>query len=114
MAYASPYAKPMHNRYRSMTDCRGGVPTPATNTSFEGSEDSKYSNSREEHEDFEQFWRYRDADEFYMNRYKTVFCPMKNKKHDWSSCIYAHRMQDFRRKPDKHFYYPEACPHQNF
>ena len=54
-----------------------------------------------------------EADYFYMYKYKTVYCPRKNEKHDWSQCIYAHRPQDFRRAPDKFVYGPEDCKNSN-
>lgn len=39
-----------------------------------------------------------DAD-FFIFHYKTVMCPFNQKKHDKSTCVYAHNWQDFRRKP---------------
>lgn len=41
-----------------------------------------------------------DEELFYMYKYKTSYCPQKNVKHDWATCIYAHRPLDFRRPPD--------------
>ena len=49
--------------------------------------------------------------QFYMFRYKTAWCPRIQNKHDWSQCIYAHRLQDFRRMPDKYHYKAEECQH---
>ena len=37
-----------------------------------------------------------DKTDFYMYKYKTAYCPQKNVKHDWATCIYAHRPTDFR------------------
>lgn len=44
---------------------------------------------------------------FAMFRYKTSWCPKIGQKHDWAQCIYAHRLQDFRRPPDFYDYEPE-------
>jgi len=51
-------------------------------------------------EDLESLQKTMDEDSFYMYRYKTAYCPQKNLKHDWAQCIYAHKLQDFRRAPD--------------
>ena len=50
-------------------------------------------------------------EQFMLYFYKTSFCPMINKKHEWAECPYAHRQQDFRRPPHLYFYYTEKCPH---
>ena len=42
-----------------------------------------------------------DAD-FYMFHFKTVWCPFSAQKDDHDNrgkCVYAHNMQDFRRRP---------------
>ena len=44
-----------------------------------------------------------------MYRLKTAYCPHKNMRHEWSTCIYAHKPNDYRRAPDKYLYYPEDC-----
>jgi hypothetical protein len=49
-------------------------------------------------------------DQFYMYKYKTVYCPALNLKHDWNTCIYAHWVYDYRRPPDIYQYKPEICP----
>ena len=46
---------------------------------------------------------------FDMYRYKTAYCPLRSLKHDWASCIFAHRPQDFRRAPDQYSYNPDEC-----
>jgi len=46
---------------------------------------------------------------FFMYRYKTGYCPEIANKHDWTTCIYAHRFTDYRRPPDKFGYSPEDC-----
>jgi hypothetical protein len=48
--------------------------------------------------------------QFYMYRYKTAWCPEITTKHDWAQCIYAHRLQDFRRPPDRFDYDGNDCP----
>jgi len=35
-----------------------------------------------------------------MFYYKTEFCPFNLTEHDKSKCVYAHNLQDYRRKPD--------------
>jgi hypothetical protein len=38
--------------------------------------------------------------DFYMFHFKTVWCPFTmDKDHDPKKCVYAHNLQDFRRKP---------------
>ena len=63
-------------------------------------------------------WRYflveepsrsKNSDSFFMYRYKTAYCPNIATKHDWTLCIYAHRLTDYRRPPDKFQYSPEEC-----
>ena len=38
--------------------------------------------------------------------YKTEFCPFNLTEHDMSKCVYAHNLQDYRRKPDHYSYQP--------
>lgn len=47
--------------------------------------------------------------DFYIYKYKTVFCPYIY-EHDRSQCVYAHNAQDFRRSPLTHKYDPIECP----
>lgn len=49
------------------------------------------------------------SDDFYMNRYKCLWCPI-GVQHDWQQCIYAHNYMDVRRDP-KIGYGPRQCPH---
>ena len=53
----------------------------------------------------------RDAD-FYIFYYKTVFCPFIWKEHNGMSCVYAHSLQELRRKPHIFEYGVKEC--QNF
>lgn len=53
---------------------------------------------------------YKHDSDFYMFYYKTVWCPYNIYKHDRAYCVYAHNWQDFRRRPDLHFYEPTLCP----
>lgn len=46
---------------------------------------------------------------FYLYKYKTVFCPYIY-DHDRSQCVYAHNPQDFRRDPLTYKYNPVQCP----
>lgn len=46
--------------------------------------------------------------EFYMQRFKTLWCPY-GVQHDWHQCIYAHTYQDWRRTPQLG-YDSEPCP----
>lgn len=48
------------------------------------------------------------SDEFYMQRFKTLWCPF-GVQHDWHQCVYAHTYQDWRRSP-KLGYGSEPCP----
>ena len=48
------------------------------------------------------------ADDFFMNRFKTLWCPTGH-AHDWQLCGYAHNYQDARRNP-KMGYGPRPCP----
>lgn len=51
-----------------------------------------------------------DFDEdFYMFHYKTVFCPFNLTEHDKGKCVYAHNLQDYRRKPSQYSYEPINC-----
>jgi hypothetical protein len=50
---------------------------------------------------------------FFMYRYKTGYCPDIANKHDWTACIYAHRLTDYRRPPDQYDYSPEDCAKLN-
>lgn len=47
---------------------------------------------------------------FYLNKYKTVFCPYIY-EHDRTQCIYAHNPQDLRRDLSKIKYSPNQCPY---
>lgn len=49
--------------------------------------------------------------EFFMNRYKTLWCPI-GVQHDWVTCPYAHSYQDARR-PVCLGYGVKLCPHWN-
>jgi len=49
------------------------------------------------------------SDDFYMYRFKTLWCPY-GIQHDWHRCVYAHTYQDWRRSP-KLLYGSEPCPH---
>jgi hypothetical protein len=49
------------------------------------------------------------SDEFYMHRYKTMWCPI-GVQHDWQSCVYAHNYMDARRDP-RIGYGLKQCPH---
>eukprot|EP00929_Paragymnodinium_shiwhaense_P051208 TRINITY_DN25786_c0_g1_i1.p1 TRINITY_DN25786_c0_g1~~TRINITY_DN25786_c0_g1_i1.p1 ORF type:complete len:433 (+),score=91.67 TRINITY_DN25786_c0_g1_i1:66-1301(+) len=46
--------------------------------------------------------------EFFMQRYKTLWCPV-GVQHDWLKCPYAHNYQDARR-PVEIGYGPKLCP----
>ena len=47
--------------------------------------------------------------EFYVYKYKTVFCPYIY-EHNRIQCVYAHNPQDFRRSPALYHYVPYQCP----
>jgi len=47
---------------------------------------------------------------FYLNKYKTVFCPYIY-EHDRNQCVYAHNPQDLRRDPNQHKYNAIQCPY---
>jgi len=47
--------------------------------------------------------------EFFMYRFKTLWCPV-GVQHDWQSCVYAHNYQDARRHPGIN-YGPRPCPY---
>jgi hypothetical protein len=49
------------------------------------------------------------SDDFYMNRYKTLWCPI-GIQHNWQNCVYAHNYLDIRRNPSIG-YGPRQCPH---
>merc|ERR1719235_2845132 len=49
------------------------------------------------------------SDDFYMNRYKTLWCPI-GIQHNWQNCVYAHNYLDIRRSPAIG-YGPRQCPH---
>jgi len=49
-----------------------------------------------------------DSD-FYMFYYKTVFCPFIWKNHDANQCVYAHSVQELRRKPHLFEYSTKEC-----
>jgi len=50
---------------------------------------------------------------FYMYRYKTLWCPKLNKgiNHEWTKCLYAHRVHDYRRAPEQYRYLAKSCPY---
>lgn len=47
--------------------------------------------------------------EFFLYYFKTVMCPFES-KHDKSTCVYAHNLQDYRRNPKKYCYDKKNCP----
>jgi len=47
---------------------------------------------------------------FYLNKYKTVFCPYIY-EHDRNQCVYAHNPQDLRRDPNQYKYNAVQCPY---
>lgn len=49
-------------------------------------------------------------DDFFMFKYKTVWCPFNLTQHDKSLCVYAHNWQDYRRSPHVYHYEPIPCP----
>ena len=49
-------------------------------------------------------------DDFFMFKYKTVWCPFNLTQHDKSLCVYAHNWQDYRRSPHLFHYEPNPCP----
>ena len=49
-------------------------------------------------------------EDFYMFHYKTVWCPFNLSNHNKAKCVYAHNLQDFRRKPNEYTYNETACP----
>lgn len=57
---------------------------------------------------------YKKDEDFYMVCYKTEWCPF-NHEHNKSICVYAHNLQDFRRKPVSSFfkYTSELCRNWN-
>lgn len=56
-----------------------------------------------------------DYDEdFFMFLYKTEWCPMNLTHHNKSKCVYAHNLQDFRRKVHESNYSPELCENWDF
>lgn len=60
-------------------------------------------------QDLESLQKTMDEDSFYMFRFKTAYCPKKNQKHDQLQCVYAHKLQDYRRPPDQFTYEPDDC-----
>ena len=52
------------------------------------------------------------TENFNIYFYKTEFCP-KASFHDKSSCLYAHNVQDYRRKPNKFSYQAIECEYWN-
>ena len=48
--------------------------------------------------------------DFYLKKFKTVWCPFNLTQHDKGLCVYAHNWQDFRRKPNIYEYEPVPCP----
>lgn len=51
------------------------------------------------------------TDEFFMYKYKTLWCPI-GVPHEWQTCVYAHNYQDARR-PTSIGYGPRPCPNWN-
>jgi hypothetical protein len=49
------------------------------------------------------------TDEFFMYKFKTLWCPI-GVQHDWQTCVYAHNYQDARRHPGIG-YGPRPCPY---
>jgi len=49
------------------------------------------------------------TEEFFMFKFKTLWCPI-GVQHDWQSCVYAHNYQDARRKVSIG-YGPRPCPY---
>jgi hypothetical protein len=47
--------------------------------------------------------------DFYINRYKTLWCPI-GIPHHWKNCVYSHNHLDIRRSPEIG-YGPRQCPH---
>ena len=43
-------------------------------------------------------------DDFFMFKYKTVWCPFNLTQHDKSLCVYAHNWQYYRRSPHIYHY----------
>ena len=37
--------------------------------------------------------------DFYIFKFKTVWCPYKEDDHEREACVYAHNWQDYRRDP---------------
>ena len=52
-------------------------------------------------------------DDFFIFHYKTQWCPYNLAYHDKALCVYAHNLQDFRRKPNLFNYQPNPCPNWN-
>lgn len=49
------------------------------------------------------------TEEFFMQKYKTIWCPI-GVQHEWHTCVYAHNYQDARR-PVKIGYGARLCPY---
>lgn len=49
-------------------------------------------------------------DDFYMFKYKTIWCPFNLTQHEMKLCVYAHNWQDYRRPPHLYQYEPLQCP----
>mmetsp|Transcript_87314 Transcript_87314/g.245081 ORF Transcript_87314/g.245081 Transcript_87314/m.245081 type:complete len:505 (+) Transcript_87314:80-1594(+) len=49
------------------------------------------------------------TDEFFMQRFKTLWCPIGT-QHDWQLCMYAHTYQDVRRPPSIGYGH-QLCPY---
>lgn len=45
---------------------------------------------------------------FFIYFFKTILCPFNN-KHDKSTCVYSHNLQDYRRCPNKFVYDKKNC-----
>jgi len=87
-----------------------GSQTGATSGNKTGSSSAVNSNtSNQPIVSLEEYQEYLSQDNFYIYRYKTIYCPQKHLRHSWASCPYAHRNQDYRRAPDKYNYRPEDC-----
>ena len=52
-------------------------------------------------------------DDFYIFHFKTVWCPYSERNHERDLCVYAHNMQDYRRKPELYQYCRDICPSWN-
>eukprot|EP00927_Polykrikos_kofoidii_P054222 TRINITY_DN48679_c0_g1_i1.p1 TRINITY_DN48679_c0_g1~~TRINITY_DN48679_c0_g1_i1.p1 ORF type:complete len:437 (+),score=53.44 TRINITY_DN48679_c0_g1_i1:96-1313(+) len=102
--HPSQYKKRFCSSYPNVSQCRRGP-------------NCAFAHCREEVrvpllplEDEKQFPRGM-SDEFFMNKYKTLWCPVGT-QHDWLKCPYAHNYQDARR-PVALGYGAILCPFWN-